>query len=360
MIMDFFTGLLVGYGIAIVVLCMPWLLGPFLLHRRKYRAALLCFRFAHLWSPLLRTWRGPSACYLAATYTEMGDEHRALACAEEAVKYNQRSWSRHRLSSYLYLGTLLGQQGDFERAEQVFDEALRIKQGPAVVRHAVQIHAAHTYMVRGRLEEAEQLLRASLGEQLRPDLQVAAQCALGVCHYYRNDIDAALACVQPIQAGANLPDWARITALSDRMLYLTIRGELSGAGLSEQELLPLLPAKHSFVQQRALCAIARLAFANGDLDRARDYIERAERLGINPNTQAGILLVQAEIFAARHNLHRAVTLCDTVLQSESIDFYKARATALRLHLLECAAQPAIAPTYPTQYETPETAVLYTG
>src|SRR5579871_4476860 len=325
--------LLYGY---ILLFFGPIYLGILLYRRERYRAALRCFRWLYALTPLIRTWRGPAACYLAAAYTHLEEYEPARMYAEEAICENRRrKYRKFLLSSQLHMGVLLSLEGDYEQAERLFDEALADSTAPAALRRWVEVHAANTYLMRGRLEDAEQLLQNVLADK-RPksEMQATAHCMLGISSYYKHDLPAALVCAQRALKIAATPAWARLMALSDTLLYLAEGNNVEEGKKVEAELLPMLPAKPARLQQRALRSIARLALAAGDLDRARDYAERAERADLNPNGRASALLIQAEVFAARHNAHRAVRLCEAVLESNAIDFYRARARALQQQLLE--------------------------
>ena len=94
------------------------------------------------------------------------------------------------------------------------------------------------------------------------------------------------------------------------------------------QIAPDLNKMDAFRQGAALRALAELALKQGDLDRARDLAQRSATLGINPNAHANTLLIQAQVFAARHNTHRALTLCRDILETRSVRFYKQRAQEL--------------------------------
>jgi tetratricopeptide (TPR) repeat protein len=346
---------------AIILVCSlalivrgPIYLGLYLLHRERYRSALRCFRWLYGLTPVLRNWRGPAASYLAACYARMDQNDLARTYAEEAIRENKRrNYRKFLLSSQMHMGVLMSLEGEYEQAERLFDEALAEAPGSSELRRWAEIHAANTYLMRGRLDDAERLLHeVNADKRANAELQAAAHCIQGICHYYRSDLPAALDCAQQTRNISKTPSWVRVAALSDMLLYRAEMGDIAGGKQVEAELMPLLPLKPARLEQRAVRAVACLALVAGDLDRARDYAERAERLDPNPNGQAAALLIQAEVFAARHNAHRAVRLCETVLESNTIDFYKAKAGALRRSLLEPGAIPIIArPTSPVLQET---------
>ena len=357
----FFLAMILLYG-AIIASLGPVYIGIALFQRERYPAALCCFRWLYTLAPVLPQWRGPAANYLAACYTQMGEYELARTYAEEAVRENgKRDYRRFLLSSQMYLGVLMSRQGEYAQAEQLFDEALAAPPTQLTLRRWVEIHAANTFIMRGRQEDAERLLGGVLGGKgLGPDLQAAARCILGICCYHRNDLPGALNNVRQALTIPNIPGWVRVMALIGTLSYLAEMGDVEEGRRIAAELQPLLPVEPTHLQQRALLAIARLALAGGDLDRARDYADRAARLDANPNGQAIALLIQAEIFAARHNSHRTLTLCDVVLKSNTVDFYKAKAEALRQRVLNPAPQLTIAANYqilPTVEEMPALNVL---
>jgi tetratricopeptide (TPR) repeat protein len=323
---------------------------------------LRCFRWLYTLAPVLPRWRGPAANYLAACYTQMGEYEMARTYAEEAVSENgKRGYRKFLLSSQMYLGVLMSRQGEYAQAEQLFDDALTAPATQLSLRRWVELHAANTFIMRGRQQDAEQLLHGVLEDKnAKPDLLAAARCIMGFCCYHRNDLPAALDNAKLALKIPGTPGWVRVMALSSMLLYLAEMGDVIEGKRIEAELYPLLPAEPTHLEQRALLAIARLALATNDLDRARDYADRAARLDANPNGQSSALLIQAEIFTARHNTHRAVTLCETVIRSNAIDFYKARAAALRQRLLAPATQSDIADRYqtlPTDEDLPAINVL---
>jgi tetratricopeptide (TPR) repeat protein len=333
--MDFMYWLIsLIYGL-LLLFVTPIYLGIHFYRHERYQAALRCFRLLYRLTPLNPRWRGPAACYLAATYSQLDDYETARTYAEEAVRENgRRKYRKLLLNSQLQLGAALSLQGEYEQAEQLFDEALSGATKPEGLRRWVEIHAASTYLMRGRLDDAEKLLQDVLAaKKIKPEMQINAYCMLGISKYYRQDLPAALRCAQQALSIKAEPAWARIMALSDVLLFLAEMGNLEEAGKIEAELIPLLPTKPARLQQRALRSVAQLALARGDLDRARDYAERAERADLNPSGHAAALLIQAEVFAARHNANRAVRLCEAVLESNAVEFYKARARALQQRLL---------------------------
>jgi tetratricopeptide (TPR) repeat protein len=340
----------------------PTYLGLLLYRRERYRAALRCFRWLYALTPVVRTWRGPAASFLAATYTSLEEYEPAHVYAEEAVRENtRRRYRRFLLSSQLQLAVLLSIEGEYERSERIFDEILSGPSALVASRRWAEIYAANTYLMRGRMEDAERLLNEALADKkLKPDMQSTAYYVLSGAAYYKNDLPTALEHAQRARQFGTTTARMRVTALSSVLLYLAEMGNVEEGKKVEAELLPQLPIKPARVQQAALRAVARLALATGDLDRARDYAERAERADLNPNGRAAALLIQAEVFAARHNAHRAVRLCETVIESNAIDFHKARAEVLRQSLLEPVTRPVAvtaSPTLPITQETTENNIL---
>ena len=109
---------------------------------------------------------------------------------------------------------------------------------------------------------------------------------------------------------------------------LTEAGDLTEAQTVAAELASQLNTMDPFRQGTALRCLAELAVKQGEWDRARDYAQRSAMLGLNPNAHANTLLIQAEVFAARHNAHRAITLCQDVLETQAVSFYHQRAQKL--------------------------------
>jgi len=343
-----YPAILLLYGVILAGIS-PVYLGMALFQRERYQSALRCFLWLHKLAPLLPQWRGPAANYLAACYTQLGEYELAQSYAEEAVEENsKRNHPKFLLSSQMYLGVLLSRQGHYAQAEKLFDEALSAPMSQPALRRWVEVHAANTYILRGRYEDAERLLLGVLTEkQSRPDLLAGAHCILGICCYLKNDLAAALENTRLAREIPRTSGWANVMALSGMLLYLAEMGDVEQGRRIEAELRPLLAGAPTHLHQRALLAIGGLALAVNDLDRARDYADRAARADANPNGQAAALLIQAEVFAARQNRHRAMTLCDVILQSNTIDFYKAKAESLRQKLMEPIAQTAIANRYQT-------------
>jgi tetratricopeptide (TPR) repeat protein len=319
--------------------------------RGNYRVSLLMMRWYYLLGRFLPHWRRFGALYLAQIYISMGDFESALPYAEEAVAAYERvkkPWIKPWLATAQgCLGVILTRQGHFDRAEALMDEALATGRMRPVFRSVLEINAATTYINRGRIDEAERLLDPFVGVQRpKPDIQAIAMNNRCLCYYLKGDLESAIelskrAMEQPFRTPMVRP----VTQIS-HMFYLACAGQIAEAQAMEALLNPQIPALSPHLQGAAYRSIARLALTKGNLDRARDYAERAARLDPNPNAQAEPLLIQAEVFATRQNLHRAVTLCEQVLRSDAIEFHKRRAAEMIQHLT--APQPRVAATLPDQ------------
>ncbi len=186
-------------------------------------------------------------------------------------------------------------------------------------------------MNRRRMEEAERLLRETL-KQITPagEFYISVECTLSACLYFQERPDEALDILHRIAQELSGRIERQANILSNYLVCLVESGDLTGAQEVESKLQSYLPrlADSPILQGRVYGALARLALRKGELDQARDYAERAYPMDDDPDHQASALTIQAEVFAARHNLHRARQLCEEVLRLNTLDFYRRRAERL--------------------------------
>ncbi len=340
------------------VFFLPAWYGAYLFHHDKAEQALAWFRWWYRLSRLIRTWRGMAAMNMSACHIALGDLAAALPYTEEAI----RETTRFRENSYHALalaqeGMILARLGESEKAQQRMDEAFASPL-PRRYRPWIEQYAAVVHLNAGRFEEAERLMQGLLAaKKTRPDLRVTAECAISTCHYFRGDTAAALETARRAAALPTRRAWVHAYALGECLLYLAESGETEAARKIEAELRPLLPNLPPQVRASILRAAGQLALRTNDLDKARACAEQAVALDPNPNAQAAALLIEAEVFAARHNRHRAQTLCEDVLRLEPLDFYRQRAHALQNRL---SGQAATATLPASQEQTITTAFSLTG
>jgi tetratricopeptide (TPR) repeat protein len=325
--------LLILFG-EIGLLLVPVLIGALHLRRHRYARALPWFRYAYALSRFIRSWRGVMALNLCACHVGLGDYAAALSYAEEAVRETDRlRQRRNALQARGYLGIVLTRLGEYARAEQLFNEALN---GPRLrprLRTEIESCAATTYVHLGRLEEAARLLEKVISEAPSgSDMQIVSEVNLSSCLYFSGKPAEALKMARHAARKKGRVPWIHDFAQAACMLYLTELGEIAEAQTLQSQLLQHVPDQTPHIQGFVFRATASLALRYGDLDRARDYAERAYGLDPNPNAQAAALLLQAEVFAAHQNSSRASALCAEILRLNPMEFYERRAEDLQHRL----------------------------
>ena len=308
-----------------------------LLRNNRPKQALFWARFPLAVSRVLPTWRCVANINMAACYLTIGDYVAALPYAEKAVAhYEDAHAPRYRSVKALasaYLGIALLRGGQIERAEKLLDAALNLGTLRPAYRDMTESAAAGVYIQRGRLTEAKRLLESLLARpKVNPDIRLNSELLLAGCLSFQEDYPAALAILRKAKQQKTKLDW--LSALADALLTncLTEAEEFREAQELEAPLLLEAPEMPSHIQAAILRASANLALKTDRLDRAREQAERAAALDPTPNAQAGSMLTQAEVFAARQNAQRAMSLTDAILRSDAIDFYKNRARALQARI----------------------------
>lgn len=322
----------------IVTLMFPLVAGQRAYRQGRYEKAQKWFLWCYRVSRILKSWRGTAALNVCACHLAQGDYVSAMPFAEEAVaELENRNVGYYLAVARAYLGLNLCRFGEFDKARPHFEAALAEKRLPARYRHWVEIYAANLFAGQGRFDRAVELLQQALAVQrLDPEMRVLAETLLAGCDYHQGRLPEALDRVRKASAETFRTPWIHAAALSDYMLYLAESGQTKEAQEVEARLIPYAPRSPEIVQGGIYLAIATLALRNEDLDRARDYAERAYPLDRDPNAQAAALLVQAEVFAARHNGNRAQALCNEALRLNTIPFYRDRAEGLMTRMADPA------------------------
>ena len=307
----------------------PMHYGANMVRAGHFQQALPILRAYYAASRLLPRWRGPLAGFLCACYVGMGEFALAQPYAEEAVRENSKyNYPQHLASARAHLGIILIHQGDFDQAAPLIDATLKAAI-PARLRPTVELFAANGYINLDRQEAAEKLIMDVM-TNAKPgsDIHIVALANLSQCRLLQGRGEEALAiarqAAQSKAPNANI----RFAVLRGLLACLTEMNLLDEAQEVAAQIAPDLNKMDAFRQGAALRALAELALKQGDLDRARDMAQRSATLGINPNAHANTLLILAQVFAARHNAHRALTLCRDILETRSVDFYKQRAQTL--------------------------------
>lgn len=346
--------LLLVYLALLALLLAPVNYAAYLLSQGRSEEALRLFLWFHRLRRFLPNWKGPLALNIAACYINLGHTLEAMPYIETAIaELGRRNMTVHLALAKAYQGILLTRKGEFERAEQVFAELFASRLPPRFVPHIEQ-YAAGCYLNIGRFAEAEAALQRAL-EGVKPgsDLRVTAENNLAWCRYYQGSLTEALAIHRRIISQPTRVPWVQSYVLGDYLSLLAEAGEIEEAQKVEGRLLPILATLPDHAQAAVCRGTARLALRKDDLDKARDFAERASPLDLNPNGQAITLLIQAEVFAARRNTHRALTLCEEVQRLNCLDFYKQRAQALcdRLTLPLTSLKPLLDSPAVTQQTT---------
>lgn len=327
--MDSLTLIIIFEMLLLAGVIGPMHYGATMVRSGQFQKALPVLRAYYAASKFLPRWRGPIAGFVSACYVGMGEFALAQPYAEEAVAESARyQYAQHLASARAHLGIILVHLGDFEQAEPLIQQTLRAEVPPRL-RTTVDLFAANGFINLDRLEEADRLIQNVLSNpKAGADVQIVALANLSLCRLYQERTEEALEAAQrAAKAKAPTPAF-RFAVLRGLLVCLTELGRLSEAEEIAAQIAPQLNSLDAFRQGAALRALAELALKKGELDRARDYAQRSATLGINPNAHANTLLIQAEVFAARHNTHRALTLCRDILETRSVRFYKARAEAL--------------------------------
>lgn len=344
---DWVLWLLAIEAALVAALLTPLFVGASLLQQGRTERAIPWFRFLYALGRVIPFWRGFCALNLSSCYINLGDFVTARTLAEEALA----RFTRRREKSYIGLAhaqvaLVLTRLGEFEEAGVHVEEALAARSNRRY-RRSIELYAAAYYINVGRFDDAMRLFEGVLSSA-KPgtDMHYLAECNLSLCYYYRGELPRAIDTVRRAMKQKTSIPWLAGVALYDSMIYLAELGEIEEAEANAAKLIPLLPTLPPHALAGAYRAIGKLAFCQGDLDRARDYAARACAADANPNVQADALLIQAEVFAARHNKHRAETLCGEILHLNAMSFYKERAENLRGRLadrIQTAVQDATLP-----------------
>lgn len=346
----------------IEVLVLAGVIGPMhyganMIRTGRFQQALPVLRAYYAASHLLPRWRGPMAGFLSACYVGMGEFALAQPYAEEAVRENSKyNYPQHLASARAHLGIILVHQGDFDRAGPLIEETLTAPIPPRL-KQTVELFAANGYINLDRLDAADKLIQAILNtSKPNTDVQIVALANLSQCRLYQGRAEEALVAARSAATSKAPNSNIRFAVLRGLLVCLTEMNLLDEAQEVVAQIAPELNRMDTFRQGAALRAMAELALKQGDLERARDYAQRSAILGINPNAHANTLLIQAEVFAARQNTHRALTLCRDILETRSVRYYKQRALALIARLEEpdtLANSPARNYVATTEEETDE-------
>lgn len=340
--MEFFLSFLLVELIIVMLILLPARVGSAWIMQGQFRQALPVFRAYHLFSRILPRWRGPTLINLCACHVGLGDYERAQHYAEAAVRESGKRKQKQSLATArAYLGLTLLRQGAFEEAGELFDLALA-QPLAARLRPHIEALAAHAYLNLDRLADAYQLLH-DLQKRVPEGSELAIVVQSNLSWYYGLQERWEEARETALLASAR-PTHRQDVRASVRMMNVicaTEMGDLETAQAEGAQLMPMLPELDAYRRGGCLRAMAQLALRQGDLDRARDLAERAAPVSLNPNAQADLHLIQAEVFAVRHNAHRARALCDEILRSHAADFYKRRARRLQMTLPALSTLPAL-------------------
>lgn len=312
---------------------VPGLVGMALMRRGAIKASLPWTKASYALCRFIPHWRTVMAVNLGGSYLHLGEDTLARTYLEESLRRSNRfansfDIKNTRALAKAYLGVLQVREGQYAGVESLFQEALAAKLNRRY-RPFIVVYASSAYIHLGKFAEADALLHELLETpKLGAEFECTAHCNRSFSAYYQNRMGEAL---QAAQAAAQHP--SRFPSTQAVMLVAQIlahigTGDLEGAKKFEIQALTLVSIVAPFTQSAIYRAIAELALRLDNLDRARDYAERASSLTMTPNGQANILLIQAEVFAARNNANRAETLCRDVLQLECLPFYRERAVTL--------------------------------
>ena len=308
----------------------PSSVGHLFFRRGEYERAAAWFRRALAFSRISPMRRVGMMCNLCACYVHLGDYAQAQPYAEEAMRESERR-SQPYLNSIarLYYGVILIRLGDFQRALTLLSEVLTEISTTSSMRPLAELYHASALLHSDRLEEAAKNVEALRhNPKIDFDIQVLADYTLAECLYFSGKTHDALAVLKKAMESKPKSPWILPLLRGEHLLFLVETGRLMEAKEAEPKLMGILAKQTPSIQSSILRASAHLALRTGDLDRARQRAGEACALDPNPNAQAAALLIQAEIFLERHNTHRAQSLCEDILQLESLTFYKDRARNL--------------------------------
>ncbi len=316
---------------------IPGLVGRMLLRRGAVKASLPWTKASYTLCRFIPHWRTMMAVHLGGAYLQLGEDGLARTYVEEALRSSDRFANSFNIKSTralakAYLGILQVRVGEFGGVESLFQEVLATKLHPRI-RPFIAVYASSAYIQLGRFAEAETLLNELLDTpKLGTEFYGIAYCNRSISAYYQNRMaDALKASEAAAQNPSRLPGNQAVVLVAQILSHIGT-GDLEGAKRFETQALTLVSIVAPYTQSGIYRAIAELALRLDNLDRARDYAERAASLTMTPNGQANILLIQAEVFAARNNANRAETLCRDVLRLECLSFYKERATSVLARL----------------------------
>lgn len=329
--MGFAETILLAELFLLVLMLTPVVAGQWLYRRRKYAGALSAFRILYRMSRYFKPWRCAMAQNMCVCYIALNDFTQALPYAEEGVEETRKRYvtPRIRYRAQANLGIVLRAQGEYGQAETQFREVLAWPKLRGRLKLDVETHIAAIYLQQNWLEEAKRLLTEVLAASPEgSDRASIALLSLASCHLLQESPDEALKMATRAMAHRHQTPWLPALAQSHCLLYRVEMGDLEGAREIAAKLRPTLATQPPVLQAGIHRCLARLALERDELDVARDHAERAYPLDISPSAQAGALLIQAMVFAARGNRHRAGVLAEEILRLTPLEYYRRRAQAL--------------------------------
>ncbi len=339
---DFGTALLISATLCSAACYAAFARAHRLLHDGQVESALTAYGTFHRISRVVTAWRAPTAACIGYCYLLSGDPYEAIRrldeAMEEAPTRMNGDWPPIMKT---YKAMALSTLGDYMEAEQLFTEVEQIRGLKPKLRQAVVAQRAANQVGLGRYAEAELAFNEVLKGEMEPNLRAWCQTVLAVSRMYRGNLtDAKATTMEALSRLQTLKPHTQVRVLNGAAPVLLACGEVEAASRLEPQLAVFLKSDNLVTRSLAQMALAEIALSRSDLERARRFAEEAVAEIPFAGVMARALLVQAEVFRALKNRHRAMALCQNVIASNASAYHVNRARTLLAEM----ERPAITTT----------------
>ncbi len=226
--------------------------------------------------------------------------------------------------------TLYARLGDRKRAETHLEFASFTLRYNSKLLPDMLTWRAYALLYLEDFEESETLCKRVLATSgLDTSKKVITSHILASAYYCQKRFAEALEIYQLIEQTPNCPLDYLVAAYCGQVVTAVELDNLALAQQAESKLLPLLPRLEATLQNGAYKAVTTLALAQGDLERALDYAERAYNEATTRREQATSLYLQACVYAKRENPTRALQLLKEAETYPNFTLFKDRIVKLR-------------------------------
>ncbi len=340
MIDTFWLGVLLCFSLIPLPLSMaPWYIARNHLKRSEPGKALKIYR--RLYAVYRYLGKDYQACLnycIGVCLALLGErreaqEHLQLARARWDTSV-PRAWRNdanlaNAISAYLY-----ALEGDMEAGERLAEIA--VSQLSPKSHHAptVNLYAGAAFLYAERFQEAEAQLNQAL-EHSKTDKGTKANVYgwLGASAFYQRRFADAFAHTLLAEKCDDASHAILTSILPGRIVAAVELGNLTLAQQAAAKLLPLMHQLEESQRNPSYRALSTLALAQGDLDRALDYAERAYNGHASTREQANSLFLQASVYMQRKNYVRALQMIQEAETYPNFTLYRERLVNLR-HVIE--------------------------